>query len=1181
VLPAIQSPTRLVCLDRATGKERWTAAPNQLPESNGAVRQLSLCGSPLAVGDNVFVLARGGKPMQFEDSYVLCYSLKDGSFRWACYLASGNVDPNNAMQNGMGIGAGGDNVSHLAYASGRLYALTNLGALAAVDAYSGTIVWLNIYPRPKPDFMDFRMMGRIDRAQMNAPPKPWHHNPVIVKEGKVFILPDDAQHVLVYDAGSGVEVKRIRTEDYERAKTLLAIVGDQLVLCSDRSAFCVNWSAYDAKLRPEQNLHWRSVQLGVPTGSVARPAEQTTIRGRGFVTTDSVFIPTARALYQLSLKGGKVQKSYPRDRAWDAGEGPGNVLVTQDHVIVAATDRLNVYTDLTVARARLDAGVDAAPKEPEPRLRYAEMMFVSNQLDVGLQKLDEAIALLSDGTGRPAASPAVMRPGAARDRVFNIALTFAEKLAEPDDASAEDRKLADELYERARQAADAPAQQVNYRMTRARTSPDPVEQVRLYQEVLSDDRLRSVLYADDETGATGSSQAAQVAEKEIGKIIKRAGKSVYAAFDAKAADALAAAQAGNDAAALLAVAESYPNALVAPEAMMAAADAYESAGKFRSATETLTRVLRRYPGSADKARVIESQVRNSLRLPGGVSSAIGRLATAPKGARLHKPVKMPDGSVLENVTLTELASALHAYNTQTATSALPAFNLPDPQKRKPGEPRKATLPERPDSTIPDVDLLVTPQRDFARHDRIITWTANKGLSLYAAGETKPLGSAVAFPDTPKGAAWVDDKALVWGPTRAVLLAGVNGAMLWETTTKGLPQLEVAAADDVAVDQPQPGVEENERAQLERRMLAQRLRAQRNMFPGNAVAVQPQQPPAPGAGEQFDVCRPTSDRAVFATNTGRVLTVELANGKVAWQTRLAEGPLLQLLASDEFVVARFADASGVQIAALDTFAGQPQGPRRVFPLDGSRQPINMALSTDGTLVFTFPSHLCGKNLFETNKELNFLVPDQPDGTGVARFAGANLPDQLMAANGRVIAVCDNGQYVRTFSLENGKEISQPLQTGVSGTNWAVFLRPVGSRLYVINPRGVVSYNLDRVEDSWGISKLPMDPPPAVRDALIGQDYIVLLDQLSGQNPNAGGGGRAAAPRQGYRLLAHSRALAQREGVGTVENGRLDYDPIITSNVGISSEWQGVNGGFYYRTLDRTVHFLRGARPADAG
>jgi hypothetical protein len=35
--------------------------------------------------------ARGGKPMQFEDAYVLCFGLSDGKFRWACYVASGSV----------------------------------------------------------------------------------------------------------------------------------------------------------------------------------------------------------------------------------------------------------------------------------------------------------------------------------------------------------------------------------------------------------------------------------------------------------------------------------------------------------------------------------------------------------------------------------------------------------------------------------------------------------------------------------------------------------------------------------------------------------------------------------------------------------------------------------------------------------------------------------------------------------------------------------------------------------------------------------------------------------------------------------------------------------------------------------------------------------------------------------
>src|SRR5205814_10543049 len=138
--------TRLVCLDRRTGKEKWVVRPKQL--AGDPLRQLDFTGSPLVVGDNVYVTGHSGTGMQFEDSYVLCFDTGNGHLNWSCYVASSN--PRNAAM----MWGGGDvdlspasNVAHLAYASGRLYVLTNLGALAAVDAYDGTIVWLNIYPR--------------------------------------------------------------------------------------------------------------------------------------------------------------------------------------------------------------------------------------------------------------------------------------------------------------------------------------------------------------------------------------------------------------------------------------------------------------------------------------------------------------------------------------------------------------------------------------------------------------------------------------------------------------------------------------------------------------------------------------------------------------------------------------------------------------------------------------------------------------------------------------------------------------------------------------------------------------------------------------------------------------------------------------------------------------------------
>ena len=36
-------------------------------------------------------------------------------------------------------------------ASGRIFVLTNLGAVAAIDAYSGATAWLTIYPRDEND----------------------------------------------------------------------------------------------------------------------------------------------------------------------------------------------------------------------------------------------------------------------------------------------------------------------------------------------------------------------------------------------------------------------------------------------------------------------------------------------------------------------------------------------------------------------------------------------------------------------------------------------------------------------------------------------------------------------------------------------------------------------------------------------------------------------------------------------------------------------------------------------------------------------------------------------------------------------------------------------------------------------------------------------------------------------
>jgi outer membrane protein assembly factor BamB/TolA-binding protein len=1168
----IDRETRLVCLDRTTGKPRWTATPRQLPEAAAALRTLELGGSPLVVGDNVYVLGRGGKPMQFEDSYVLCYSLNDGSYRWSCYIASGNANPEDWDG---GIGLMSDNVSHTAYASGRIYALTNLGALAAIDAYSGQIVWLNIYPRPKPVFAP----ARFDRGRQEPySPKPWAHNPVIVKDGKVFILPDDAEHVLIYDAGSGVELKRISTtnlnpDEREPASTLLGVVDDKLVLCSNRSVFCVNWARHDPAQPRTENLEWVS--------TLARQSQPSdSIRGRGFLTTDSVFVPTAWALIRISLQSGKVEETYPKGRSWDQGEGPGNVLVTQDHVIIATADRVNLYTDLALALAKLDREIAADPKNPMPRVKYAEVLLVSGQNAAGLARLDEAIALLG--------GPRAMRSGQARDGVFNIALDFAQKLSPAKDMAppaADVLTMARELFDRAGAAAASPSQKVNYRISRAQfaeATGNHAAEVRLYQEILSDPPLRTVPFSGPDGTAT---QAAAVAEAAIRERMARAGPTVYAEFETAAREAFTAAVAAetSDPAALLALAERYPNAAVAPEAMAAAADGFEAAGNHRRATQVLNQIYRKYRDTADRARLIESQARNYLMLPKGSGVAIARLsegAKLPGEPRLKKPLKLPNGTVLENVTFKGALDALREHSAQLASAQLPDFHLPTlagPQRQRPG----VFVPATPDDVISDVDLIVAPLREFTRFDRLLTWTnGGRRLSIFAAGETTPLATAT-LGETPRGCAWIDKNLLVWSATRMTMLAADTGSVLWEKALADLGDVEiVAAGGEVAVD----GDVRGDGAMLlgGNEMVQFRGGRFRGRVGGMAVQMAARPPGDNGPEQIAEVC-PIADRAVVSTSNGRIVAIDYAGGNAAWQTRLSETPLEQLLANDDFAVARVRDIHNAQIVVIDTFSGQLVS-RRLFNAEGVT-PVNMALSEDGMLVYTLPDRLCGKDLHEPSKDLSFEHPNPSD--NIPRYAGAGGPDQLVIVDGRILVVCDGGQAVRVHSQENGAELpgSRPLTT--QSSNWNVSLRVVGPRLYVRNRHTVLGYNLDRSEETW--TGIPMQPTPTVVDMFIGRDYVVLLDQLGG-NPDAAmvrvlpngarlpGGGIVRAGGEpnpaGYRLLAFWREMIPRDGI-LVESGRLDHVPVVATP-GIV-QWQPAEGGFYYRTVDRKLHFLRGARP----
>ncbi|MEO6434855.1 MAG: PQQ-binding-like beta-propeller repeat protein, partial [Tepidisphaeraceae bacterium] len=759
------------------------------------------------------------------------------------------------------------------------------------------------------------------------------------------------------------------------------------------------------------------------------------------------------------------------------------------------------------------------------------------------------------------------------------ALAFAERSADPK-AGASDPARAGALYDRAAAAASSPPQQVAYRFSRARFARqqrDFPAEVRLLQEVLSSAAFRAVPVPGEE--GWGTVAAGSLAEEGIRDRVKDY-PAAYREFETAAADALDKARQGKDAAQMLAVAQTYPNAFVAPRAMLAAADAYEAAGQHRPATQVLSQVYLKYKDSAYKAHIIEAQARNHLALPNSMAVAIGWLSKgaqmqSPSGPPvLKQPLKIPGGGTIKDVSFAAAAEMLQSHSARLASVGLPNFHI---SVGRAGKPLKAFLPEEPQWVIADVDQLLVPPRELRermRHDRVATWTDGKGVSVFAVGQNVPLGTTSVVKATPRGSAWVGEDLLVWTADSLYLLKRDGADLGWQVSVKSLPAVEMLEGEPAPRDQGPagrgvvvaPGV-----VVIDNQIV--NLRRGRGQFIINGrIAGMAQQVvrarPAEGTGEQIEHVRPVGERVVLATSTGRIAAVDLGNGQVAWQSRVGDTPLDQVVANDDFVAARFNDDYGTQIAALETFGGQPVW-RRAFTPENALPPLNLTLSPDGTLLYTLPDRVCGKDLYEPGNQLKF--GDKPlSGDGNRMFDGAGGPDQLVVAEGRILAVADQGQFVRQISPDDGREMSgtNALATSSNPNDWNVQVRVVGPRVYVFNSRTVTSYNLDRLDETWTGLSGPPRGAPTVRHAWIGREHVVLLDQPSQQGVEP----PAASPA--LRLFAYGRYPGTPGR--TNESGKLDQIADVTHRIGIDLDpWQPVEGGFYYRSVDRKVHFLKGS------
>jgi len=1154
----------LVCLDRDTGKELWHVSPHDLPDSVKVPPGLCFGGPPLIVGNSVLIGANS-MGTQLGDAYVFCFDLTTGKYNWNQYIAS-------AATTDVSFDADGNPIvmyafPRLSFAGGRIFVGSNLGAIAALDAYTGGIIWLNIYrdqtlddtaTAMQPFFRGRRgVFFRGGPIQLlGAPtvvnaPEPWSLNPLVIQDGKVFLMPPphDGSNVYIYDADSGEELKRVPVNTHLLADandrpndsapdTLLGVLHDKLILGSDQHVWCIPWQKYD----PDQDQ-----PDDHPAGAWKSAGDKST-RGHGFVTADAVYLPTESSLERIDIASGKMSGDFPVND-WDTSvEGPGNVIATGNLMIIAGAQQVAVYTDLETARHKLDEEVSAAPADPLPQLHYAEVMLAAWQLDEAKSHLGKAFDLLGGKDH--------LQVGPMRQRCFADALNFADRLVAPGGQPIETIQW---FYDIASQAAQTPAEQVQVRMDHATFDQAMANGVYIdigaaldfYQQILSDNAMRLVSVKDQNDTI---SQAGVVATQLIDTLIAespQAKKRYMEKYESAALSARGQALMDGDPQALLKVAEVYPNSTVVDSASAAAANIFEARGEWRQATIVWRQILDR--GGKDREKILESLARDYLKIPGRTDVAIARLnmaKTINPSAMLTKPLELPDGSKLDKMTLAEAYDQLRQY-----TANAPPENIPDLHLATVAQMRKAKIfrpfqSPTPADVIDGVQSLIVPADSFARNDRLIGWTADGSLAVYSADKTEPIFKNKGLADAPLGADWTQDGLIVWSTNSVVLLDSESGQLKWQMNLSSLPPADATGPTAAA---------------------SFALIAQGNGSDETASAT----------GEHFTQVAPVSDRIILATSSGRVLGLDAVDGQVAWQTGVGGATIDRLAATDDFTVLRVTTGPMVDLVVINSYNGK-QILRKSFDSSTGVYPLNFALGEDGKLVYSLHDGLHMLDLYDItlSDQDNQAADNSSPDNSPPNFDGMTYPGQLLIHDGRVLALTNDGKELRFYTPDpnhpdtllpwNSDDFSSGFQP-INSANSDDSISISGRYSFVETRRLVYASNLLHPNEYWNTADDPI-APVNVEHVLFGRDFLIVVDR-----PHTGSGQLGGL----VKLVPYSRALVSKKDPDTgkliptdSESGSTSYQ-LELPNIPTETTWQAFEGGVAY-CCDGQLHLLRGAR-----
>jgi outer membrane protein assembly factor BamB len=330
---------RLVCLSLAReGSSLWKY-PLEQDEVEFEQEGWAFEGPPICDGDRVYVAMR--RSQSPPEAYVACFDIQKFesrvekvSLKWRRRICSADT-PGHGQLN---------ELTHnlLTLAEGKLYYNTNLGAVAALSADDGTLLWAYSYPRAV-------------AGHLYEPPPHFYRdlNPCIYHQGLVIAAPTDCDSIIALDAGTGELVWRAWSNT-EHPIHLLGVGGGNLI-ATGSSVWWID--AVNGKLR--------AVWPETGNGGAVRGY------GRGLLAGGNIYWPTREEIFvfdqRVYLEGGrrdialKQRIRLTQDQLDEPGQDRppvtgGNLVVADRKLLVATADHLFAFDLLSdsppVAKAK-------------------------------------------------------------------------------------------------------------------------------------------------------------------------------------------------------------------------------------------------------------------------------------------------------------------------------------------------------------------------------------------------------------------------------------------------------------------------------------------------------------------------------------------------------------------------------------------------------------------------------------------------------------------------------------------------------------------------------------------------------------------------------------------------------------------------------------------------------------